>query len=184
MNGNFVEYYPDSKSSTLKLNAAMKRILSLAIVATLLGTAGFAMDPVARGKTNCSLGNYVIEKASDPIMVNGNALETFVVSYENSNISLTVAVDETDKNCTSYLVQSDRLTMQYDCNGKYFGVKTVDKKYRKDGFITDKEQLNRSQYFHQKVITQLEKSKIDHVKLISVYFPQLVNDYEEVFAVK
>lgn len=162
----------------------MKRILSLFIVATLLGTAGFAMDPVAKGKTNSCLGNYVIEKASDPVMVNGNALETFVVSYENSDITLTVAVDESDKKCTSYLVQSDQLTMQYDCNGKYFGVKAVDRKYKTDGLATDKEHLNRQQYFHQKVITQLEKSKIDHVKLISVYFPQLVTNYEEVFAVK
>ena len=162
----------------------MKRILSLTVIIALLGTVGMAMDPVAKGKTHCCLGNYVIEKASEPLMVDGNVLETFVVSYENSDMTVTVAVDESDKKCTTYLVESDNLTMQYDCNGKFFGVKKADRRYIGDGFKTQSENLNREQYFRQRVITQQKKSKIDHVKLIAVYYPQLVDNYEEVFAVK
>lgn len=173
------------KAQNLKTkSAAMKRILSSIFIALLFTLVSNAMDPVATGKTNCCLGNYVIEKASNPILVDGTILETFVISYENSDAIVTVGVDKSNKKCTTYIVQSDNLSMQYDCNRKYFGVKKVDKKYSKDGYSSSDETINRSEYFNQRIITRLEKTELDHIKLISVYFPKLVTDYEEVFAVK
>ena len=64
----------------------------------------------------------------------------------------------------------------------YFGVERLDREYLNDGMSTSDLSLDRSEYFHQKIITPLRLSDIDYVKLISVYFPKLVKDYEKVFA--
>ncbi|MEZ5000012.1 MAG: hypothetical protein R2744_02330 [Bacteroidales bacterium] len=60
----------------------------------------------------------------------------------------------------------------------------IGKEYSDDGLNTSDLTLNRSEYFHQKIISRIEKDEIEHVRLISVYFPKLVNEYEKVFAVK
>ena len=162
----------------------MKRILTLITAIAVLHLTANAMDPVAKGKTNCCLGSYVIEKADYSIMVDGNALKTFVVSYENSDMTVLIGIDDSEKKRTSFLVQSDDLTVQYKCNRKYFGVNKACDEYIKEGFETDDTVLNREEYFHQRVITKDKKTDIEYIKLISVYFPQLVTDYEKVFAVK
>ena len=54
------------------------------------------------------------------------------ISYENSPVTVKVYVDK-EKNCKNYVVVSDDLAVMYTCNGKYFGVNKVDKKYRTDG---------------------------------------------------
>lgn len=165
-------------------DAAMKRILSLFVLISVLSLTGFSKAPVAKGKTHYCLGTYVVDKAIDPIMVDGKALKTFIVSYENSDLSVRIGIDKSDKKCTKYIVLSDDLEMQYDCTGNIFGVNRLDKQYLDDGYSTSDITLDRRQYFNQKVITQNSKKEIDHVKLISVFFPKLVKDYERVFAVK
>jgi hypothetical protein len=143
---------------------------------------GFAKGPVAEGKTYCCLGNYVVDNAIDPIYVDGKALKTFIVSYENSDLTVRIGIDNSDRKCTRFIVLSDELEIQYKCNGTYFGVERLDREYLNDGMSTSDLSLDRSEYFHQKVITPLRQSDIDYVKLISVYFPKLVKDYEKVFA--
>jgi hypothetical protein len=162
----------------------MKKIIGLFSIVALLIFSSFTNDPVAEGKTHCCLGNYVIEKASDPISVGGESLTTYSISYQNSDMKVRVGVDKSDKKCTSYIVVSDDLSMIYECNSHYFGVNKLDKNYQKDGLVTSENTLNREEYFHQKIISRSVKNEIDHVKLISVFFPKLVKDYEEVFAVK
>lgn len=162
----------------------MKRVISLFALITVVSFTTFAKGPVAEGNTLCCLGTYVIEKAIDPIIINGKILPTFAISYENSDLTVRVGVDKTNKKSTSYIVVSDDLSIQYDCNSSYFGVKMLDKQYLDDGFATSNLALDKSEYFHQKVITRQVSKEIDCVKFISVYFPKLVNDYEKVFAVK
>lgn len=162
----------------------MKRIFFLLTLASLLTLTGFAKGPVAEGKTHCILGNYVVDKAVDPIYVDGNALKTFIVSYENSDLYVRIGVDKSDKRCTKYVVVSDDLEVQYVCNKKYFGVERLDREYLDDGMSTSDITLDKTEYYHQKVITQNKKNELDYVKLISVYFPKLVRNYEKVFAVR
>lgn len=162
----------------------MKKFLYLFAISLILIPSGFANDPVAEGKTYCCLGNYVVDNAIDPIYVDGKALKTFIVSYENSDLNVMIGIDKSDRKCTRFIVLSDELEIQYQCNGKYFGVKRLDREYLNDGLSTSDLSLDRSAYFHQKVITQRKKSDIEYVKLISVYFPKLVKDYEKVFAFK
>ena len=165
-------------------SAAMKRLFYLLFIASFLTLTGYAKGPVAEGKTHCCLGNFVVDKAIDPIIVDGNALKTFIVTYENSDLDVRIGIDKSDKKCTRYIVVSDELEIMYLCNNKYFGVKRLAKEYLDDGMSTSDITLDREQYYHQKVITQLQKNELDHVKLISVYFPKLVKDFEKVFAVR
>ncbi|MBN1388637.1 MAG: hypothetical protein JW965_09340 [Bacteroidales bacterium] len=162
----------------------MKKFLYLFAISLILSPIGFAKGPVAEGKTYCCLGNYVVDNAIDPVYVDGKALKTFIVSYENSDLTVRVAIDKSDRKCTRFVVLSDELEILYQCNGKYFGVKRLDREYLNDGMSTSDLSLDRSEYFHQKVITQTKMSDIEYVKLISVYFPKLVKDYEKVFAFK
>lgn len=159
-------------------------MISLIAIASILSLASFSKAPVAKGKTHCCLGNYIIEKANDPILVDGVPLKSFVVSYDNSDMTVTIGIDNSDKKCTTFIVMSDDLTVQYDANRNRFGVNKVNKKYLDDGHKTSDMLLNRSEYFHQKVLTQSVCSQLDYVKLISVFYPKLVKDYEKVFAVK
>lgn len=162
----------------------MKRIMSLFALVSLASFTVMASGPVAEGNTHCCLGMYVVEKATDPIIIDGKTLPTYVITYENSDLTVRVGVDKSDKKCTRYIVHSDDLSVQYDCNKKYFGVCKLNSMYKDDGFTTSDLTLDRSEYFHQKIISQDVKTQLEHVKLISVYFPKLVKDYEKVFAVK
>ncbi|HDZ41734.1 MAG TPA: hypothetical protein ENH59_08690 [Bacteroidetes bacterium] len=162
----------------------MKKFLCFLAIASVLSLAGFSKGPVAQGKTHSCLGNYVVDKAVKPISVDGKELETFIVNYENSDLNVRIGIDRSDKKCTRYIVLSDDLEIQYMCNGKYFGVQRLNKRYQDDGLSTSELSLDREEYYHQKVITQSVTSEKDHLKLISVYFPRLVKNYEKVFAFK
>ncbi len=162
----------------------MKRFLCLFAIASILSLTGFSKGPVAQGKTHCCLGNYVVDKAINPIYIDGEELETFIVNYENSDLNVKIGIDRSDRKCTRYIVLSDDLEIQYLCNGKYFGVKLLGKEYLDDGLSTSDLSLDREEYYHQKVITQSVNSELEHLKLISVYFPKLVKNYEKVFAFK
>jgi len=165
-------------------SAAMKKIISLISLISLISFTAYAKGPVAEGNTHCCLGIYTVEKTINYIIVDGEALPTYEVSYGNSDLTVRVGVDMSDKKCTRYIVASDNLSVQYDCNRKYFGVNKLDRKYSKDGYVTSDLTLDRSEYFHQKIISQDVKDQIEQIKLISVFFPKLVKDYEKVFAVK
>jgi len=163
----------------------MKRLFTILAFVSFLGFSGFAKAPVAQGNTHCCLGNYVVDKAIEQVYVDGKALRTFIVTYENSDLTVRIGVDRSNKKSTKYVVISDDLEIMYQCtDNRYFGVKRLTRDYLDDGFSTSDLSLDRQQYYHQKVITQLPKSEIDHVRLISVFFPKLVKDYEKVFAVR
>lgn len=150
----------------------------------MLSLTSYAKSPIAEGNTHSCLGTFVVENSIKPIVVDGRSLTTYTITYENSEETIRIGIDDSDRKCTKYLVVSGNLSIQYDCNSKYFGVEKLDRKYHNDGFKTSDLTLDREQFFHQKILTQNKISQIDQVKLISVFFPKLVKDYEQVFAVK
>ncbi len=137
-----------------------------------------------KGNTNHELGAYVIEKSIAPLIVDARILPTYEVSYENSDMTVKIAIDDSNKKCRKLIVVSDHLSVQYNCDGKIFGVNLLEGQYADDGISDSRLYLDNSEYFRQKVISQSAKDEIDQIKLISVYFPKLVKDYEIVFAVK
>jgi len=162
----------------------MKKLLTLLSVSILIYFPALASDPVAEGNTNLELGDYVIEKSIAPLIVDARILPTYEVSYENSDMNIKIAVDNSDKKCRKLIVVSDHLCVQYNCDGKIFGVNLLEEKYADNGISDSNLYLDTSEYFRQKLISQSAKKEIDQIMLISVYFPKLVKDYETVFAVK
>lgn len=162
----------------------MKKLLTILSVSILICLPALASDPVAEGNTNHELGAYIIEKSLAPIIVDARILTTYEVSYENSDMTVRIAIDDSDKKCRKLIVVSDHLNIQYNCDGRIFGVHLLEDGYTDDGLSNSKLYLDNSEYFRQKVISQSAKTEMDQIKLISVYFPKLVKDYERVFAVK
>jgi hypothetical protein len=162
----------------------MKKILLISVLILAVSAGLYARKFVASGMTYSALGNYKVELADNMITVNGEALKTFVVSYANTGMEVTVAVQKT-KTEKRYLVISDALSVQYVCHaGAYFGVEMLDKSYEKLGYRTSSSALNRSEYFHQKAITTGESCELDNTRLIAAFFPLLLNNYENIISDK
>lgn len=159
----------------------MKRVISAAILAFGLFAATYAGKVVAEGQSFTSLGNYRIETADNNSLVKGNECTTFIISYENSPMKVTVAICK-DRKCRKYVVLSDKLSVQYVCNANYFGVEKLDKEFEKDGYKTSDSEMNRMEYFHQKVLSPGGRGEIEATQLIASYFPMLLNNPEEVLA--
>ena len=159
----------------------MKRMFFAALLTVAFSSASFSREFVAGGKTHSALGDYKIELADNPVTINGEELKAFVISYQNSDLEVTVAIRK-DKKCRNYLVLSDKLSVQYVCNENYFGVEKLDKALAKEGYTTSDAALNRSEYFHQKVLSPGMGSEVENTQLIAAYFPMLIKDTEEVLA--
>jgi hypothetical protein len=159
----------------------MKRIVFGALLIASFSSASFSREFVAGGKSNTTLGDYKIEIADNPVVINGQELKTYVISYQNSPMEVTVVIKK-GKNCKNYIVLSDKLSVQYVCNESYFGVERLDKSLEKEGYKTADESLNNSEYFHQKVIASGMREEIENAHLIASYFPMLVKETEKITA--
>jgi hypothetical protein len=153
----------------------MKRMFFAALLIVAFSNALISREFVAGGKTHSALGDYKIEIADNPVTINGEQLKAYIISYQNSPMEIKVVIRK-DKKCKNYIVLSDKLSVQYVCNGDYFGVQKLDKSLTNEGFATSDEALNRTEYFHQKLIAQGKQNEVDATQLIAAYFPLLVKD--------
>jgi hypothetical protein len=159
----------------------MKRIIFAALLLVAFSSASFSREFVVGGKTHSTLGDYKIEIADNPVTINGEEFKAFVISYQDSPLEITVVIRK-EKKCKNFIVLSDKLSVQYVCNENYFGVEKLDKKLAIDGYSTSEAALNRSEYFHQKVICSGTGSEIENTQLIAAYFPMLINSNDKVLA--
>ena len=153
----------------------MKRMFFLALLTVAFGSATYARELVAEGKTNSAMGDYRIEKADKPVIINGEELKAFIISYKNSPMVVTIVIRQ-GKNCKNFIVLSDKLSVQYVCNENYFGVDMLDKSLVVDGFNPTDASLNRSEYFHQKKLAHGKRGELENTQLIAAYFPLLINN--------
>jgi hypothetical protein len=161
----------------------MKRLFLIAALIIAVSVTSFARKFVAEGKTYSSLGDYKIEMADNPVVLNGKELKAFIISYANSNMEVTIAFDKYRKGM-KYYVLSNKLSVQYICNNGYFGVAKLGNELEKDGYKTSDSALNRGEYFHQKVITTGSNCDLDNSKLIAAYFPVLINNFENILTAR
>lgn len=150
-----------------------------ALLTVAIGSASFSRELVAEGKTFSALGDYRIEIADDPVIINGKEFKAFVISYQNTPLEVKVAVVK-ERDCKKYIVLSEKLCLQYVCNASYFGVERLDKSFEKDGYTTSDLYLDRNEYFHQKVLTSGMGCELDNTRLIASYFPMLIKDSNSV----
>jgi hypothetical protein len=151
----------------------MKRMIFLALLTVALSSASFSRELVAEGKTYSALGDYRIESADNPVIINGEKYKAFVISYQNSPMEVTLVIKK-GKNCKNYIVLSDKLSLQYVCNANYFGVEKLDKSLVVEGFNTSDAALNKSEYFHQKLLAPGMRGELENTQLIAAYFPLLL----------
>jgi len=156
----------------------MKRVLFAALMVVAFSSASFSRDFVASGKTNTALGDYKIETADETVTIDGEQFKAFVISYQNSPMEVKVII-RPGKKCKNYIVLSDKLSIQYVCNESYFGVQKLDPVLEKDGYKTMDALLNRTEYFHQKVISPGKHTEVENTQLIAAYFPMLIKGTED-----
>jgi hypothetical protein len=164
---------------------AMKKLFIITLISVLSSFTMMAEKVVRQGDTESALGKYVVEKTADFVEIDGVALPTYTITYQNSDQVIRVAVDiDKNKKVKNFIVLGDNLNLQYRCEASYFGVKKLEKKYVKAGITNSSEQLNNSEYYHQKVLTRSNPSDRDCLGLIACYYPKLVVDFENAFACK
>lgn len=161
----------------------MKGMILATVLAVILSTVSFAKKLVAEGKTFSVLGDYKIELADNPVTIKGTDCKAYKISYANTPMEVTLVVCK-DRKCRRYVVLSDKLSVQYVCNNTYFGVEMLDKSFEKDGYRTSDTELNRTEYFHQKVLGTGQKDEIEATKMVAAYFPFLINDLESITATR
>lgn len=152
----------------------MKRTTLTALLILLISCASFARKFVAEGKSFTAMGDFRIETADQPLVLNGVELNTYTVTYD-SGTTLTIAIEET-KNCRRYITISDKLSIQYVCYGTHFGVEKLNREHARSGWKTVESNMDRTAYFHQKVLTPGQQDPITCLKLIGAYFPALINE--------
>jgi len=150
----------------------MKRIFLVLLVFASMTALSYGKI-IVKGESNTSFGSFTIEICDQPMMLAGEELKCYLISYEKSPLTVKVFVDK-DKNCKNYVVVSDDLSVMYTCNGKFFGVNKLDKQYQAAGLSTDDAKLDRSDYFHQKVLSQGQTTDFDATVLIASYYPELI----------
>jgi hypothetical protein len=161
----------------------MKRIFLVTALIFAISMASSARKLVSEGQSYTALGSYKIELADNPVMLMGKEMKAFIISYANTNMEVTVAFDKSRKGMTYYVV-SPTLAVKYVCNGKFFGVQKLNSELEKDGYKTSDSALNRSEYFHQKVLTTGGNCDLENSRLIAAYFPALINNHENILAVR
>jgi hypothetical protein len=153
----------------------MKKMLFLALLTIAFSSATYAREFVAEGKTYSALGDYRIEKADNPVIINGEEFKAYVISYQNTPMEVTIVVKK-GKDCKNYLVFSDKLAVQYVCNENYFGIQKFDKSVVIEGYKPTEAGLNRSEYFHQKKLAPGKRGELENAQLIAAYFPLLLTN--------
>ena len=153
----------------------MKKVALFAILILTVSLASRGNNLVTKGQSNSAFGNYKIEKLDDHMILKAKQLDQYLISYENSDVKVIVAIDK-QKKCKKYYILSDQIPVQYECNGTYFGLKKIDKELINSGYQTSMEQLNREEFFHQRVLTSEMVGTIDHLILIASYYPGLFKD--------
>jgi len=153
----------------------MKRITLIALLLITVSMVSMGNNIVAKGQSNTTFGDYKIEQLDDHMVLNGKELDQYLISYEKSNIKVMVVIDK-QKKCKKYYVLSDKLPVQYECNGTYFGIKKLDKELSVKGFATSLEELNREEFYHQRVLTSETTATLDHLHLIASYYPGLFKE--------
>lgn len=159
----------------------MKRIFITVILIVALSIASFARKTVAAGETHTVLGDYVIEQADEPFVLDGEKLKTFIISYKNTPMEVVVAIRK-DRNCRKYFVISDILSVQYVCKEQYFGVEKLDRSLKSDGYVTSDAELNKAEYFRQKKLCSGNNGEIENTQLIAAFFPMLIQSAEDVLS--
>ncbi len=157
-----------------KNGSVMKRISFCLVLFAAFSVLSFG-KVIVRGESNTPFGTYTIERLDEKVMLAGEEMRCYLITYEKSPLQVKVIVDR-EKRCKNYVVTTDGLSVMYKCDGRFFGVNRVGEKYKTAGIAACDEKLDRYDYFHQKVISQGVTEEFDATMLIACYFPELIKE--------
>jgi hypothetical protein len=146
-------------------------VLLLAGFASAQGQRAFSKI-VAEGTTDTPFGNYTIKVCDEPVILEGEKVTSYLITYDKSPISIEILVDKEEK-CKNYIVISEGLSVMYTCNGTYFGINRIDKKYTKEGYVTDETNVDKQNYYRQKILVRGQQEEVPATSIIACYYPLL-----------
>jgi len=115
------------------------------------------------------------------MVINGSAIKTFDLMYENTSNPIHVGLVNEEK-CRTFIVRTDDFEIQYSCNKGVFGVKKIESRFQTLPKEEMDAKLDRVNYFSQRVICTNPKSEDELLGLIACYFPKLIKeDYQANF---
>jgi hypothetical protein len=127
------------------------------------------------GNSLSEFGKYTVTQSDNPMVYKDQVLETYELTYENTNNPVFIGVLK-EKKCRSFIVRNDEFEIQYTCNNGVFGVKKIEKRFQTIPKEELEMKLNKVSYYAQRVICQEKKSTDEILGLIACYFPDLVNE--------
>jgi hypothetical protein len=150
----------------------MKRIVFTTVLILVIGLASFANQVLSQGHSNSQFGDYKIEALDKQMSFKNKQLDLYQITYEKNDLKVIVALDK-EKRCTKYYVLSEKLPIQYECNGVYFGVKLLDNDLLYNGFPITLDSVNKTEFYSQRVLVTGITDTLDHLNLIAAYYPGL-----------
>jgi len=150
----------------------MKRIVFTTVLILIISLSSFANQLLSQGHSNSQFGDYKIEALDNRMPFKDKELDLYQITYEKKGLTVIVALDK-DKKCKKYYVLSDKLPIQYECNGIYFGVKLLDNDLLYNGFPITLDSVNKSEFYSQRVLASGITDTLDHLNLIAAYYPGL-----------
>lgn len=148
-------------------------LLVILLAMGMSSTARVKNGQVLSGDSQTDLGKYSIVESEVPMVANDQVLDTYDLVYENASNPVKIGVIS-EKKCTTFLVRSNEIEVQYVCQKGIFGVKKMDKQYRELTAATADSKLDKVNYYAQRVISQNPKTEKELLGLIACYFPVLV----------
>ena len=149
----------------------MKRIIITSALILIISMTTFANQVLFQGNSNSQFGDYKIVALDNQMPFKEKALDLYQITYENGQ-TVIVALDKLEK-CKKYYVLSEKLPIQYECNGVCFGVKLLDNDLLYNGFPITLDSVNKQEFYSQRVLAKGVTETLDHLNLIAAYYPGL-----------
>lgn len=128
---------------------------------------------LTEGNSLSDLGNFTIVKAEEPMVVGNETLETYDLIYENASSPVQIGIVQ-EKKCTTFLVKSGEVEVQYMCKKGTFGARKMAEKYKSAKTNAYGSKLDEGQMKAQQVISKTTSDEVEMLGLIACYFPALV----------
>lgn len=120
------------------------------------------------------LGNFKVEKATEKLTINNEAVETYVIQYAALDQPVYVAV-VTEKNCENYIVRTNGFEIQYTCKKDKFGISYVETRFATLEKSDVMKKINRPNFLNQRVLSSSGPKPVDYqLSLIASYLPDVM----------
>ena len=157
----------------------MKTKLAFLTIGLLLGclvsVAKEKSVSLISGQSLTELGQYTIDRSTEPLIVAGETLKTYKLNYSNNDLRVLIGVKKT-KRCINFIIHTGSFEVEYVCKDQVFGVKRISKEYQTVSTDVINGMMNKVQFFAQRVISQYPKTEIELLGLIGCYFPSLIKE--------